>query len=258
MGLERAFQRHVARGAAHQADEVPVLDRGRRVAADVADQLGVDLARRVEAERRLDLLVLHVAVDRLRDADDARLAFLTPQVLGEQRGVRVRIVAADDHQAVEPHLLEVVAACLEVLGLLDLVAPAHDHVEAAGVAVLVDHLGGDLVVLALDDAAGALQEAEELAVPVRSLERIEQPGDDVVPARRLSARQHDADLQRLGGEPAIALNDPHDRLAVAQWEEPLDVRLIGRRMRRLAELDFDIAGLQRVRQLRLILRAVFL
>lgn len=43
--LQRALQRDVARGAAHQPHEVVVLARGRGVDHEVADLLGVHLRR---------------------------------------------------------------------------------------------------------------------------------------------------------------------------------------------------------------------
>ncbi len=165
------------------------------------------------------------------------LGALGAQILGEHGGVGVGIVAADDDQAVQAHISEVLLAGGQVLGLFDLVAAAHYHIEPAGVAIRVDDLGGQFLVLALDNAARAFEEAEELAVLVGGLERVEQARDHVVSARRLSARENHADLERFGRQPAVALDDLRDRLAVGVGKQLLDLLLIGRRMRGFAQFD---------------------
>lgn len=53
----------------------------------------------------------------------------------------------------------------------------------------------DLLVVALQDAAGPVQEAEEAGARVAVHERVEQAADDVVSARGLAAGEDDADPQ---------------------------------------------------------------
>ena len=99
--LEGALHGDVRRRAAHQAHEMVVFLRGQRVHADVPDQLRVDLARRVKTERHRDVVVLQIAVDRLRAADHVRAVMDALEVLRQQGGVRVGVVAADDDQTVQ-------------------------------------------------------------------------------------------------------------------------------------------------------------
>ena len=126
---KRALQGNVRGGPAHQTDEVVVLLRGDCVDHNVADQLGVGLAGGVEAEADLDVLVLQVAVNGLGSADHARAAVVLREVLRQQAGVGVRVIAADDDQPVQLEALAVLHGLLELLGGLDLVAAGHDHVE---------------------------------------------------------------------------------------------------------------------------------
>jgi hypothetical protein len=135
--LESTLQRDVGGAATHQPHEVVVLLGGVAVRLDVADALGVALARAVEAEARLQpgLDGLEVAVDRFGRANDHRLQAVLLEVLAQHAGVGVGVVAADDQDAVEVELLGGAACTLELLGIVDLVPARADHVEATLVAV---------------------------------------------------------------------------------------------------------------------------
>ena len=138
LGLQRAFQRHVGSGTAHDLDKVPILLGGVGVTLDVADDLAVGLGGGVEAEGALDVLVLQVAVDGLGAADDLNAAVVGSKVLGENRGVGVGVVAADDDDGGDAMLLADALGNGELLLGFQLGSAGADDVKSAGVAVLVD------------------------------------------------------------------------------------------------------------------------
>ena len=74
---------------------------------DAAHQLRVQLGRGIEAKARADVLVLEVAIDGLGQPYDTRLEPDRREVLGDQRGVCVRVISTDDDQTVEPLLVRV-------------------------------------------------------------------------------------------------------------------------------------------------------
>ena len=116
--LEGAFEGDVRGRAAHELDEVPVFLGREAVALYVADKLGVDFGGGVEAERRLDDLVLEVAVDGLRAADHLHSGADALVVLGEHGCVGIGVVAADDHESLDAELLEDLKTLVELLFLL--------------------------------------------------------------------------------------------------------------------------------------------
>ena len=197
VGLQRAFERDVGGGTAHELDEVPVFLRGVGVAGDVADELAVDLAGGVEAEGGLDELVLQVAVDGLRAADDLDRDVFRLVVLGEQAGVRVRVVAADDHEGGDAERLAVHRALVELFDLFELGAAGADHVESAGVAVGVHELVGDLDVVVVHEAARAALEAEHAGRLVQRLDAVVDARDHVVAAGGLAAGEDDRHVHGL-------------------------------------------------------------
>jgi hypothetical protein len=174
-GLEGALEGDVRGRAAHELDEVPVLAARGGVAADVADQLGVDLRGRVEAEGSLDDLVLEVAVDGLGHADHRDALALGREELGEEGRIGIGVVAADHDHGVELAALGRLEGLLELLRRLDLRASRADEVEAARVPVPVHELGVDVHALVVDEAPRAAAEAEELGSGLADLRPSKMP-----------------------------------------------------------------------------------
>ena len=197
MGAQSALQRDVGGGAAHQLDEVPVFLGGVRVAFDVADEFGVDLARRIESEGGFNVGVLEVAVDGFRAADHDDSGVFRLVVFREETGVRVGVVAADDDDCRDAEGLAVDFGFFELFGRFKLGASGADHVETAGVAVGGEEIRRDFNVFVVGEAARAALEAVELRFRMKGLETVEKSGDDVVPAGRLSAGENDRDIDRL-------------------------------------------------------------
>ena len=134
MGLEGHLQGDVGGAAAHEAVEMPVLQVRLAVGIEVADLGGKGHAGRVVAEGNLqEARDLEVAVDGLGDADD--LGAQLPQILRQEGGVGVGVVAPHHHQAVQLEGGAGLPALLHLLGGVDLVPAGAQHVEAAGVFV---------------------------------------------------------------------------------------------------------------------------
>lgn len=112
--------------------------------------------------------------------------------------------AADDDEAVEHEVLDGGSGLGQLLGALDLVAPGAQHVEAALVAEARQLVGPHLLVGAVHDPAGAVQEAQQRAAGMAALQVLVEADDDVVPARGLAAGEDHAHAEgrargRVGG-----------------------------------------------------------
>lgn len=66
----------MGRFLAHDSHEVPVFDSRSAVSEHVTDQLRINFACRVETDRRLNVLVVNVAVDGARDHDHFGFYFM--------------------------------------------------------------------------------------------------------------------------------------------------------------------------------------
>ncbi len=206
-----AHQRGGAQGdvggaAAHDLDEVVVLAAGGRVLGDVADGLGVDLGRRVEAEGDGQMLAnLQITVDGLGHADDLHAAAIRvdarEELLGQESGVRVGVVAADDDDGIDRLFLADLLDQLELLVRFDLGAIAAQEIKAAQVQNGLGAFLGDLEGLALQQTAGARLHAKQL---VRGAKRLVEAHQHVVAAGRGAAgKEHQHLLAADGGHAAL-------------------------------------------------------
>lgn len=100
VGLEGALHGDVRGRATHQTHEVVVLLGGEGIHADVADELGVDLAGGVEAEGDGNVIVLQIAVNGLRTADHVSAVVDALEVLGENGSVGVGVISSNHNQTV--------------------------------------------------------------------------------------------------------------------------------------------------------------
>ncbi len=148
-------------------------------------------------------------------------------VFGEHAGVGVGVVAADDDDGLDAEFLADFKTLIELVGLFEFGASGADDVEAAGVAVVVDDVGGELDVLMVDESRWAAEEAVEFAVLIEGLDAVEYAGDDVVAARGLSAGEDYADVEWFGLGSLISFFEGDDGHAVGVGEEFLDVVLVG-------------------------------
>ena len=90
LGLECALQSDMACRTAHEFDEVPVLLGAVGVTLDVADQFAIGLAGGVKSEAGLYLVILEIAIDGLRTADDLNAGLVGEIVFCENTGRPLR------------------------------------------------------------------------------------------------------------------------------------------------------------------------
>ena len=185
--MQGTFERDVRGRAAHELDEVPVLAGRISVALDVADDFGVCLAGSVETETCFNLLVFQVAVDGLGAADDLHTVVVGCIVFGKDAGVCVGVVSTNDDYGLDIQFADNLQAALKLFLGLELRTAGANHVETAGVAILVDDVAGQLHIFVVHQAARAKDEAVELVGGILLLQFIVEAADDVVAAGGLSA-----------------------------------------------------------------------
>ena len=118
--LQGAFQSDMRSRASHQFDEVPVFARRIAVALDISDYFRIDLACRIEAERRFYLLVFQIAVDRFRAADHLHAGSDRFVIFRQYAGIRIRVVAADNHERLNVELFQNLQPFVELFFLFQL------------------------------------------------------------------------------------------------------------------------------------------
>jgi hypothetical protein len=115
------------------------------------------------------MLILQVAVNGFRAADDVDRNIVGLVVFGQQAGVGVGVVAADDHQRADAQRFAVLTRRFKMFFRFQFGSAGTDHVEAPGVAVVVNNFGGKFDVFVFNQAVRAFFEAIELAVLVEDL-----------------------------------------------------------------------------------------
>ncbi len=205
---------------------MPVFLRGIRVSFDIADQLGIGLRRRVKTERAVNVVILQIAVDRLRAADDLHAGVVRCEILRQHRRVRVGIVAADNYHSGQAVLLRRSCRRFELFFCLDLRSAGADDVKAAGITVRVNELVRKFHIVVIHKTARAALEAEKNIVLVCRLQRVIQAADDIVAAGRLPAGENNADNLSLRRGSVLPLLEDDFPLAVSIREQFSDLVLI--------------------------------
>ena len=243
MGLESGFESDVRSATAHELDEVPVLLSGVGIAHDVADEFGIGLDGSVETEGGFDVFVLEVAVDGLRAAANHAGSAVGLEVFTENCSVRVGVVTTDNHDSVELLGLGNGHALLELFFSFELGTARLDDVESTSVAVGVHDLFVDHDELAVLEAGGAAEEAEELGILADALDTVEDTRDHVVSTRSLATGEHHAHVQSLTGSGLGSLLHADVRSAVGVREQGLDLGLVADGLGGLAlhESNFESA-----------------
>mmetsp|Transcript_20396 Transcript_20396/g.44451 ORF Transcript_20396/g.44451 Transcript_20396/m.44451 type:complete len:260 (-) Transcript_20396:29-808(-) len=223
-----------------------ILLRGERVEGNVADELRICAAGRVEAERHRDLRgTLEIAVDGLRAADDLRSAAYFLELLGKESAVGVGVVPTDDHQAIQLELFTDFPGGYELLRRLDLVPSAANHVEAARVAVAIHHDVVDLRHVAGEESMRAIAEAVRDRTWPGALHSIVDSRHDVVTSWCLSSAENNADLEALGWINGSSTPQTDGRHAISGGKEALDRlgdRGVGKNWRALRTLPGTTQG----------------
>ncbi len=174
-------------GTAHNLYEVPILLSRVGITLDVTDNFRICLCSSIKAKRSLDVLILQVAVDRLRATDNLNACVLSCHILSEYCSVCIGVVTADDNDSIEPVLLSYFLNDSELLFCLELCSAGTDDIESARVPVRVDEVIRKLYIGIIEKSGRAALESEEDIVLVCCLKSIIKTGDNIVSAGSLSA-----------------------------------------------------------------------
>ena len=240
MGLQGGFQSDMGSGTSHKLDEVPVFLRRVGVAHDVADQFGVGLDSRIEAERGFDVFVFQVAVDGFRATANDALGILRLEIFTENGRIRVGVVAADDDDSVELLLVGDLQAFLPLFFGFQLGSSRLDDIESAGIAVGVHHLAVNNDELAVFESGRSAEETEKPAALVDALDAVEKARDNIVSTGSLTARKDNADIDRLGVSRRLARLEGNIRSTVGVREKGLDFFLVADGLGCLALVELDV------------------
>ena len=120
-GPQGTLEGNVRGRPTHESDEVVVLFGGNDVGAKVADSLRVHFGRSVETKRDWDVLVFQVAINCLGTSNDLALGLLLGEVLSQEAGIGVRVVATDHNKSVKIELDSVFEGAGKLLRGLNLV-----------------------------------------------------------------------------------------------------------------------------------------
>ena len=215
----------MAGATAHQFDEMPVFTGAVAVALDVTDQFAVGLASGIKTETGFNLLVLQVTINGLGATDDLHAILLGCVVFSQYAGVGVGVVATDDDQCLDVQFAQDFDTLLELSFLLQLGASAAYDVEATGVAVLINDLGGEFHIVVVYESARAEDEAVELRGRIDALHAVEEAAYDVVAARSLTTAENDTDVD---GVVLLSLtcNEFDDGQSIGVGEEFLNLGLV--------------------------------
>lgn len=180
--------------SAHQFNEVVVFLRRESVFADVADQFRIDFGGGIKAKGDGDMGILQIAIDGFGDTDDSCLNIVGEEILSEDSGVGVRVVAANHDKAIEVEVFSRGSGPLKLLRSFDFGAARAEEIKTSLVSKGSYLTFGEKKSFPQNNAAGAIQKTQEFTLRMELLQGVEKTRDDVMAARGLSAGEDGADF----------------------------------------------------------------
>ena len=254
--LECALQSDMRSGTTHELDEVPVFTGRVSITLDVTDKLRVNLCSSIETEAGLNLVVLQVAVDSLRAADDLHAILLSCIVLSEHASVGVGVITTNDDDSLDVELTDDLQSFLELIHLLKLCTARANHIKATGVTILVNKILCQFDIVVINQTTRTHEETVDLVVGVHLLHGIEDTANDVVTTRSLTTGKDDTDVH-LTCCLFVTGDKLDERHSISVGEKLLDFFLITYALGRLSLLYF-YGTLQTLGELGLVLCTCFL
>ena len=196
VSLHGAFEDQVGGVAAHESDEVPVLDGGSAVRKHVANKLRVDLGGRVEANRRGDEAMADVSIHGGRDSHHRGVNAVGQEVLGECAAVRHGVRRTDHYQAVQAKFLAHLSCLLLLAVGSEEVVGTAEVVVAAQVPEGLERFFVDLHHVLIDEALQTVDETDQLHILARGLIP-QETVNDIVTAGGLLPKIDDTDFESL-------------------------------------------------------------
>ena len=127
-----------------------------------------------------------------------------------------------------------------------------NHIESAGIAVVVDKIGRDFHIIVINQSTRAKDKTIETILGIELLDGVKQASDDIMTARSLSARKNNAHVH-LGRVSLITFHELNERHSVSVGEKLLDILLVVNTLCRSTLLHF-YSSLKSLRQFWLVSR----
>ena len=169
---------------------------------------------------------------------------------------RIGVVTTDDDHSLDVELAQNLKTLLKLVYLLQLGTAGTDHVEATGVAVIVNELWSELDILMVNKTARTHEEAIDLVLRVHLLHCVEDTADDIVTARCLTTGKDHTDIHLAVGR-LLTGHKLDKRHPVSIREKLLDFFLVTYTLGR-SSLFYADSTFEALRQLWLILGTGFL
>ena len=196
LGLQRAFQRDMTGAASHQFDEVPIFLGRVGITPDIADKFAVYTAGSIKTKGSFNAIILQVAVNCLRTADDVNANAVLLVVFSQQTGVGIGVVTADDYQRLDSKFFTVLLGRLEMFFGFQFSTSGTDHIKTTGIAVGVNDLIRQKDLFTFNQTVRPLEEAVKFARRIQRFQPVIKPSNYVVTARSLTTGKNHPDCQR--------------------------------------------------------------
>ena len=121
----------------YEFNEVPIFFCAVAVSLNIAYHLAVYLSGGVEAERRLNQVILEVAVDGLRAAYNLHTGSYLLVVFGKHCSIGIAIVTTDDDKSRDLELLKYFETAVKLILSFKFGTAATDDIKAAGIAIFI-------------------------------------------------------------------------------------------------------------------------
>ena len=204
---------------------MPIFAGRIAVAFDITDKFAISFCGSIETERSFNLLVLQVAVDGFGTTDNLYAVILGCIIFGQDACVGVRVVAADNNDGLNVQLADNLQALFKLLGCFQFRTSATNHVETAGVAILVNEVGRYFNVIVVYKSARTHKETVKAIIGVQAFHLVEQARNHVMSTWCLSAAKNNAHIDFFRRH-FIALYELNQGHSVCVGEQFLNLILI--------------------------------
>ena len=223
--LEGAFKCDMRGRTPHEFYEMPVFACRITVAFNISNQFRIRFRGRIETERCFNLVVLQVAIDSLRTANNLYSVLLRCIIFGKHAGIRIRVVAPNDDNCIYIELANNLQSFLELLNLFELCSARANHVEASGVTILLYEIGCDFNIVVVNQSARPHEESVQSIVWIEFFQLIEQTRNHIMSSRCLSTGENHTHIDGFRFR-FVSRNEFHERHSVSIREKFLNIILI--------------------------------
>ena len=163
---------------------------------DIADKFAVYTAGSIKTKGSFNAIILQVAVNCLRTADDVNANAVLLVVFSQQTGVGIGVVTADDYQRLDSKFFTVLLGRLEMFFGFQFSTSGTDHIKTTGIAISVNDLIRQKDLFPFNQTVRPLEEAVKFARRIQRFQPVIKPRNYVVTARSLTTGKNHPDCQR--------------------------------------------------------------